>query len=47
MIDWILAEKIAAYVAGAGDGRVPTSDLVDCDRSVLCPSRKASGGVSG
>jgi coenzyme F420 biosynthesis associated uncharacterized protein len=29
MIDWILAEKIAGYVAGTGDGRVPTSDLVE------------------
>ncbi len=27
MIDWILAEKIAGYVAGSGDARVPTSDL--------------------
>ncbi len=28
MIDWILAEKIAGYIAGQGDGTVPTSDLV-------------------
>ncbi len=27
MIDWILAEKIAAYVAGTGDGAAPTADL--------------------
>jgi coenzyme F420 biosynthesis associated uncharacterized protein len=27
VIDWILAEKIAGYVAGTGDARVPTSDL--------------------
>jgi coenzyme F420 biosynthesis associated uncharacterized protein len=27
VIDWILAEKIAGYVAGTGDGRLPTSDL--------------------
>ena len=27
MIDWVLAERIADYVAGTGDGRVPTSDL--------------------
>jgi coenzyme F420 biosynthesis associated uncharacterized protein len=27
MIDWILAERIAGYVAGEGDGKVPTSDL--------------------
>src|SRR6516165_7349284 len=27
MIDWILAEKIAKYVAGMGDGRPPASDL--------------------
>jgi hypothetical protein len=29
MIDWILAEKIAGYVAGRGDGGVPTSDLAE------------------
>jgi coenzyme F420 biosynthesis associated uncharacterized protein len=27
MIDWILAERIAGYVAGSGDGRLPTADL--------------------
>ncbi len=27
MIDWILAERIARYVAGSGDGRLPTADL--------------------
>ena len=27
MIDWILAEKIAAYVAGSGDGKLPDADL--------------------
>ena len=27
MIDWILAEKIAGYVAGTGDGYLPTADL--------------------
>ena len=27
MIDWILAERIAVYVAGSGDGRTPTADL--------------------
>jgi coenzyme F420 biosynthesis associated uncharacterized protein len=29
MIDWILAERIAGYVAGPGDGRIPTSDLAE------------------
>jgi coenzyme F420 biosynthesis associated uncharacterized protein len=29
MIDWILAEKIAGYIAGQGDGQVPTADLVE------------------
>ena len=29
MIDWVLAERIARYVAGSGDGRLPTSDLVE------------------
>src|SRR5579884_4140064 len=29
MIDWVLAERIAGYVAGTGDGRVPTSDLAE------------------
>jgi coenzyme F420 biosynthesis associated uncharacterized protein len=32
MIDWILAEKIAGYVAGRGDGGVPTSDLAELAR---------------
>jgi coenzyme F420 biosynthesis associated uncharacterized protein len=27
VIDWILAERIAGYVAGSGDGRLPTADL--------------------
>ncbi len=27
MIDWILAERIASYVAGHGNGHVPTADL--------------------
>jgi coenzyme F420 biosynthesis associated uncharacterized protein len=27
MIDWILTEKIAAFVAGTGDGRTPNVDL--------------------
>jgi coenzyme F420 biosynthesis associated uncharacterized protein len=27
VIDWILAEKIAAYVAGSGNARVPEADL--------------------
>ena len=27
MIDWILAEKIAGYVAGRGDAAPPTADL--------------------
>ncbi len=27
MIDWILAERIAAYVAGTGDARLPDTDL--------------------
>jgi coenzyme F420 biosynthesis associated uncharacterized protein len=27
VIDWILAEKIAGYVAGSGDAALPTSDL--------------------
>ncbi len=27
MIDWILAERIATYVAGRGDARAPTADL--------------------
>jgi coenzyme F420 biosynthesis associated uncharacterized protein len=27
VIDWILAERIAGYVAGSGDGAPPTSDL--------------------
>src|SRR5213079_2636694 len=26
--DWVLAERIARYVAGSGDGRLPSSDLV-------------------
>jgi coenzyme F420 biosynthesis associated uncharacterized protein len=29
MIDWILAEKIAGYVAGTSTARVPTSDLAE------------------
>lgn len=29
MIDWILAEKIAGYVAGTSNARVPTSDLAE------------------
>ena len=28
MIDWVLAERIARYVAGSGDDRLPSSDLV-------------------
>src|SRR5947209_4277716 len=48
MIDWILAERIAAYVAGSGEGRVPTADLaalaVESEKRVveytgLTPSR--------
>ncbi len=39
MIDWILAERIAGYVAGSGDGRLPTSDLealaVESERRVI------------
>jgi coenzyme F420 biosynthesis associated uncharacterized protein len=27
MIDWILAERLARYVAGAGDARAPSTDL--------------------
>ena len=27
MIDWILAERIATYVAGSGNGKAPTVDL--------------------
>jgi coenzyme F420 biosynthesis associated uncharacterized protein len=27
MIDWVLAEKLAAYLAGTGDARPPTGDL--------------------
>jgi coenzyme F420 biosynthesis associated uncharacterized protein len=27
MIDWILAERLAAYVAGEGSGRIPRADL--------------------
>jgi coenzyme F420 biosynthesis associated uncharacterized protein len=27
VIDWVLAERIAGYVAGSGDGRLPTADL--------------------
>jgi coenzyme F420 biosynthesis associated uncharacterized protein len=27
LIDWVLAERIAGYVAGSGDGRVPTANL--------------------
>ncbi len=27
VIDWILAERIARYVAGTGDGHLPTADL--------------------
>ena len=27
MIDWILAERIAGYIAGTGDARAPTADL--------------------
>ena len=29
MIDWIVAERIATYVAGTGDGKVPTADLAE------------------
>lgn len=28
VIDWVLAERIARYVAGSGDGRLPEADLV-------------------
>ena len=28
MIDWILAERLAGYLAGAGDARQPSTDLV-------------------
>jgi coenzyme F420 biosynthesis associated uncharacterized protein len=27
LIDWVIAERIAGYVAGTGDARAPTSDL--------------------
>jgi coenzyme F420 biosynthesis associated uncharacterized protein len=27
VVDWVLAERIARYVAGTGDGKLPTSDL--------------------
>jgi coenzyme F420 biosynthesis associated uncharacterized protein len=29
VVDWILAERIARYVAGTGDGRLPTADLAE------------------
>jgi coenzyme F420 biosynthesis associated uncharacterized protein len=29
VIDWIIAERIAVFVAGTGDGRVPTADLAE------------------
>jgi coenzyme F420 biosynthesis associated uncharacterized protein len=29
VIDWIVAERIATYVAGTGDGKVPTADLAE------------------
>ena len=29
MIDWVIAERIAAYVAGRGDARLPGVDLVE------------------
>ncbi len=29
MIDWILAERIAGYVAGSGNGKLPTADLAE------------------
>jgi coenzyme F420 biosynthesis associated uncharacterized protein len=32
MIDWILAERIAAYVAGKGDATPPTADLPELAR---------------
>ena len=27
MIDWVLAERIAGYVAGTGDASAPSADL--------------------
>ena len=27
MIDWVVAERIAAFVAGTGDATVPSADL--------------------
>jgi coenzyme F420 biosynthesis associated uncharacterized protein len=29
VVDWILAERIARYIAGHGDGRLPTADLAE------------------
>ena len=29
MIDWVIAERIAAFVAGTGDGGLPTADLAE------------------
>jgi coenzyme F420 biosynthesis associated uncharacterized protein len=29
VIDWILAERIAGYVAGSGNGKLPTADLAE------------------
>jgi coenzyme F420 biosynthesis associated uncharacterized protein len=29
VIDWILAERIAGYVAGTGNGKLPTADLAE------------------
>jgi len=29
VVDWILAERIARYVAGTGDGRLPSADLTE------------------
>jgi coenzyme F420 biosynthesis associated uncharacterized protein len=29
VVDWVLAERIARYIAGTGDGRLPTADLAE------------------
>jgi coenzyme F420 biosynthesis associated uncharacterized protein len=43
VIDWILAEKIAGYVAGTGDGGTPTADLAsltgESERRVIAYTR--------
>ncbi len=43
MIDWILAEKIAGYVAGAGDAPDPRSDL----RALASESERRVTGYTG